>query len=199
MRLLVVLLWLAVSLGAQPGATPRTLQVPPGAEAAPGFNVETATRAYLVFSERINVISPTKFFAIIGLVCALAACVPKDTASNKKALATEVSELVLSGGAYESMVDAAADQAILVFAANELSPWHTAAVSRLREARRDNISLVVIPYADNSDTFSNVWKLRAIRLLRGAGAWYRLETDRSESRSESRRTWHGTCRKAPYA
>ena len=47
MRLLVVLLWLAVSLGAQPGATPRTLQVPLGAEAAPGFNVETATRAYL--------------------------------------------------------------------------------------------------------------------------------------------------------
>ena len=24
-----------------------------------------------------------------------------------------------------------------------------------------------IPYADNSDTFSNVWKLRVIRLLRG--------------------------------
>jgi hypothetical protein len=24
-----------------------------------------------------------------------------------------------------------------------------------------------IPYADNSDTFSNIWKLRAIRLFRG--------------------------------
>jgi hypothetical protein len=26
---------------------------------------------------------------------------------------------------------------------------------------------IVIPYADNSDTFSNIWKLRAIRLFRG--------------------------------
>jgi hypothetical protein len=25
----------------------------------------------------------------------------------------------------------------------------------------------LIPYADNSDTFSNIWKLRAIRLFRG--------------------------------
>lgn len=37
------------------------------------------------------------------------------------------------------------DANILVFAANPLSPWHTAAVMRLREARRDKISLVVSP------------------------------------------------------
>jgi hypothetical protein len=29
------------------------------------------------------------------------------------------------------------------------------------------LSEEVIPYADNSDTFSNIWKLRAIRLFRG--------------------------------
>ena len=43
MRLLVILLWLGISLNAQP----HTLQIPPGAEAGPGFNAESATRAYL--------------------------------------------------------------------------------------------------------------------------------------------------------
>jgi predicted nucleic acid-binding protein len=37
------------------------------------------------------------------------------------------------------------DANILVFAANRLSPWHAAAISRLQEARRDKISLVVNP------------------------------------------------------
>jgi predicted nucleic acid-binding protein len=37
------------------------------------------------------------------------------------------------------------DANILVFAANPLSPWHTAAVSRLQGARRDKVSLVVSP------------------------------------------------------
>ena len=37
------------------------------------------------------------------------------------------------------------DANVLVFAANPLSPWHTAAVARLQEARRDKISLVVNP------------------------------------------------------
>jgi predicted nucleic acid-binding protein len=37
------------------------------------------------------------------------------------------------------------DANILVFAANPLSPWHTAAVARLQEARHERISLVVNP------------------------------------------------------
>jgi predicted nucleic acid-binding protein len=37
------------------------------------------------------------------------------------------------------------DANILVFAANPLSPWHAAAVSRLQETRRDGVSLVVNP------------------------------------------------------
>ena len=47
MRLLLILLWLASSLGAQAGAGPPKLQIPAGAEAGPGFHVESATRAYL--------------------------------------------------------------------------------------------------------------------------------------------------------
>lgn len=37
------------------------------------------------------------------------------------------------------------DANILVFAANEASPWHAAAVSRLQQARQRRISLVVNP------------------------------------------------------
>jgi predicted nucleic acid-binding protein len=37
------------------------------------------------------------------------------------------------------------DANVLVFAANQFSPWHTAAVTRLQEARQDKISLVVNP------------------------------------------------------
>jgi STE24 endopeptidase len=47
MRLLLILLWLASSLGAQAGAGPTKLQIPAGAEAGPGFHAESATRAYL--------------------------------------------------------------------------------------------------------------------------------------------------------
>src|ERR1019366_9874354 len=47
MRLLLILLCLASSLGAQAGAGPPKLQIPAGAEAGPGFHVESATRAYL--------------------------------------------------------------------------------------------------------------------------------------------------------
>jgi STE24 endopeptidase len=46
MRILFVLLWLALSLTAQTVAPPK-LQIPPGAEAGPGFNAEAATQAYL--------------------------------------------------------------------------------------------------------------------------------------------------------
>jgi len=38
---------LALSLMAQPPKTPPTLQIPPGAQAAPGFTAEAATEAYL--------------------------------------------------------------------------------------------------------------------------------------------------------
>jgi predicted nucleic acid-binding protein len=37
------------------------------------------------------------------------------------------------------------DANVLVFAANPLSPWHTAAVSRLQAAREEGISLLVNP------------------------------------------------------
>ncbi len=37
------------------------------------------------------------------------------------------------------------DANILVFAANQFSPWHTAAVARLQEAQQDKISLMVNP------------------------------------------------------
>src|ERR1700691_817194 len=47
MRLLLAWLWLAFSLGAQTAAPPPTLQVPPGAEAGPGFDAAAAARAYL--------------------------------------------------------------------------------------------------------------------------------------------------------
>src|ERR1035441_2446156 len=47
MRLLLILLWLASSLGVQAGAGPTKLQIPAGAEAGPGFHAESATRAYL--------------------------------------------------------------------------------------------------------------------------------------------------------
>jgi STE24 endopeptidase len=47
MRFLLALLWLPFLLGAQTGAAPPTLHIPPGAEASPGFDAETATKAYL--------------------------------------------------------------------------------------------------------------------------------------------------------
>jgi STE24 endopeptidase len=47
MRLLLAWLWLALSLGAQTSAPSHALQIPPGAEAGPGFDAVTATRAYL--------------------------------------------------------------------------------------------------------------------------------------------------------
>src|SRR3984957_13723505 len=47
MRLLLALLGLAFSLGAQTSAPPPTLHIPAGAEAGPGFDAGTATRAYL--------------------------------------------------------------------------------------------------------------------------------------------------------
>jgi predicted nucleic acid-binding protein len=37
------------------------------------------------------------------------------------------------------------DANVLVFAANPLSPWHGAAVTRLRNARQDGVSLIVNP------------------------------------------------------
>jgi predicted nucleic acid-binding protein len=37
------------------------------------------------------------------------------------------------------------DTNVLVFAANQFSPWHTAAVARLQGARQDKISLMVNP------------------------------------------------------
>src|ERR1035441_8355123 len=47
MRLVAVLVWLAIALGAQTGAGPNTLRIPAGAVAGPTFQAETATRAYL--------------------------------------------------------------------------------------------------------------------------------------------------------
>jgi STE24 endopeptidase len=47
MRFLLALLWLPFLLGAQTGVAPPTLHIPPGAEASPGFDAETATKAYL--------------------------------------------------------------------------------------------------------------------------------------------------------
>src|SRR5580700_3398116 len=47
MRLLLALLWLALSLGAQTSAPRAALQIPPGAEAGPGFDAEAAAKAYL--------------------------------------------------------------------------------------------------------------------------------------------------------
>jgi STE24 endopeptidase len=47
MRFLLALLWVSFLLGAQTGTAFPTLHIPPGAEAGPGFDAETATKAYL--------------------------------------------------------------------------------------------------------------------------------------------------------